>query len=358
MQDDRRADARDSIPVVVRAASAEMSGTDDVRVSVAMATFNGARHLRAQLDSMVRQSMVPDELVVSDDGSTDETVEILDAFGATAPFAIRILRGEGRLGVTGNFERAIAACTGAFIILADQDDEWMPDRVERSIAALETSPEAGYAFSDARIMNEDGSLQSDTLWTRIGLGDHRRRRYRSGEQVPTLLNGPNFIYGMAMTIRRAFLADVLPIAAHSPSCTHDTWTALTMSGSGHDGVMIDACLVCYRQHAAQVVGAGGARATTAAAVGRSLRSRRVFDPLFPDDLDLVADRIAGRSGTVVGRLRDADRIRAKATHLRVRERAASLPTTQRFILVAREYFSGRYHDYSASWKTAVRDMLS
>jgi len=321
-----------------------------------MGTFNGERHLRAQLDSMVRQNRVPDELIVSDDGSTDDTIAILETFRSIAPFEVRILPHEGRLGVTRNFERAISACTGDFILLSDQDDLWLIDRVERSVAALQAAPMAGYAFSNAQIISEDGSIQRDTLWSRVGLSADRQNRYQTGAQIPVLLNGPNFIYGMAITIRRAFIGDVLPILARSPSCTHDTWTALTMSGSGHAGVLIDACLVQYRQHAAQVVGAGAARGTASAAIRRSLRSKRYFDPLFPADLDAIADRIA--MSTDAPRLQLADRVRAKATHLRVRERAAALPTVRRMLMIGREFLSGRYARYSDSWKTAVRDFVS
>ena len=334
----------------------EMDQRDAMRVSIAMGTFNGARHLPAQLDSMVRQTRMPDELIVSDDGSTDATLEIMEAFRSTAPFDVHILHSDGRLGVTRNFERAIAACHGAFIVLSDQDDIWMTDRVERSVAALQAIPDAGYAFSNARIIDEDRSAQSDTLWSRIGLNDARRMRYRSGDQVAVLLNGPNFIYGMAMTIRRAFLADVLPIVARSPSCTHDTWTAFIMSGSGHCGVMIESCLVQYRQHAAQVVGAGSPRATAGGAIRHSLTSERYFDPMFPDDLDAVADRIA-RSNDAT-RSQAAHQMRAKAAHLRVRERAAKLPAARRAIMIGKEFLSGRYSGYSNSWKTVIRDLIS
>lgn len=331
--------------------------SDDVRVSVAMGTFNGERHLPAQLDSMVRQNRPPDELVVSDDGSSDATLAILEVFRSNAPFEVRVLPSQGRLGVTRNFERAMAECTGTFIILSDQDDVWMPERVERSIAALQSAPGAGYAFSNAQLISENGSVQPDTLWSRIGFSEARRIRYRSGDQIPTLLNGPNFIYGMAMTIRRAFYADILPIAARSPSCTHDTWVALVLSGSGHDGVMIDECLVQYRQHASQVVGAGTARSTAGTAFLRSLRSARCYDPLFPADLDAAADRIIVSAADTV-RSDAAGRLRAKATHLRVRERATTLPPAWRVLAISREFLSGRYFDYSDSWKTAVRDLIS
>ena len=93
-------------------------------ISVAMATYNGGRYLREQLDSIRRQSLLPTELVVCDDGSSDDTVEILRAFAANAPFKVVIDAHGQKLGFTPNFLRAIAQCTGEIVALCDQDDQW------------------------------------------------------------------------------------------------------------------------------------------------------------------------------------------------------------------------------------------
>ena len=93
-------------------------------ISVAMATYNGGRYLREQLHSICRQSLLPTELVVCDDGSSDDTVEILRAFAADAPFKVIIDAHGQRLGFTPNFLRAIGLCTGEIVALCDQDDVW------------------------------------------------------------------------------------------------------------------------------------------------------------------------------------------------------------------------------------------
>src|SRR5213080_381833 len=98
-------------------------------LSVALCTYNGAAYLGEQLDSIVAQSRPPDELVVCDDGSTDETVEVLETFLAEAPFPVRLQRNEANLGFVKNFEQAISLCTGDFVALSDQDDVWMPGKL-------------------------------------------------------------------------------------------------------------------------------------------------------------------------------------------------------------------------------------
>ena len=98
-------------------------------ISVAMATFNGGRYLREQLDSIRRQSLLPAELVVCDDGSSDDTVEILRRFAADAPFKVVIDAHGQRLGFTPNFLRAVAHCTGDIVALCDQDDVWDEEKL-------------------------------------------------------------------------------------------------------------------------------------------------------------------------------------------------------------------------------------
>ena len=96
--------------------------------SVAMCTYNGARFLGAQLASVAAQARAPDELVVCDDRSTDETARVVEEFAAAAPFRVRLHVNERNLGTTRNFERAVSLCEGDLIALSDQDDVWAEGR--------------------------------------------------------------------------------------------------------------------------------------------------------------------------------------------------------------------------------------
>src|ERR1039458_10236882 len=86
--------------------------SDGLRLSVAMAVYNGARYLAEQLDSIARQSRAPDELVISDNHSTDGTTKIVEAFASSAPFPVRLHVNEANLGISKNFEQAIRLCSG------------------------------------------------------------------------------------------------------------------------------------------------------------------------------------------------------------------------------------------------------
>ena len=98
-----------------------------LRFSVALCTYDGARYLTDQLDSFISQVRRPDELIICDDASTDESLDIIMSFAMHAPFPVRIYRNEHNLGFIKNFEKAIQLCDGDIIALADQDDVWYPD---------------------------------------------------------------------------------------------------------------------------------------------------------------------------------------------------------------------------------------
>ena len=91
-------------------------------LSVSMCTYNGARFLREQLESIASQIRLPDELVVCDDGSTDATLAILTEYAKAVRFPVRIQCNTSRLGPAKNFEQAISLCKGEIIVLSDQDD--------------------------------------------------------------------------------------------------------------------------------------------------------------------------------------------------------------------------------------------
>src|ERR1700760_4242642 len=116
------------------------SNPNPPHISVAMCTYNGERYLREQLESIAEQSLLPIELVVCDDGSTDDSILILEEFRARAPFSVRIIRNEVKLGSTRNFDQAMTSTSGEFIALCDQDDRWKPRKLEKLVAVLLENP--------------------------------------------------------------------------------------------------------------------------------------------------------------------------------------------------------------------------
>lgn len=126
-----------------------------MRISIAMATYNGAKYLEEQLNSFVTQIRQPHELVVCDDGSTDSTLEILESFRKQAPFEVRICINEKNLGYTKNFEKAISNCSGDLIFLSDQDDIWYPPKISVIEKAFLDHPDRYLVVHDGDLVDEN-----------------------------------------------------------------------------------------------------------------------------------------------------------------------------------------------------------
>jgi hypothetical protein len=215
---------------------------------VALCTFDGARHLQAQLDSLAAQQRPPDELVVQDDGSADGTLEILERFRRSAPFPVHVARNPARLGVARNFEAALRRTVGEVVLPCDQDDVWHPGKVVALVDALERTG-ADAAFCDARLVDEGGRPLGRTVWDASEFTGRARRRF-SRDPVAVLLRR-NRVTGMCLAIRRHALDWTLPIP---PRWKHDHWMALVVAARGRLAPVPEA-LVDYRQHGRAVIGA-------------------------------------------------------------------------------------------------------
>jgi glycosyltransferase involved in cell wall biosynthesis len=131
-------------------------------ISVALATYNGARYLREQLESLVVQRVRPAELVVGDDGSNDDTPLILQAFAQTAPFPVRFMPKGERRGFADNFLGIAAACTHDLVAFCDQDDVWLPGKLEAGLARIEADRSL---LALHRLTTTNEALQPTGLWT-------------------------------------------------------------------------------------------------------------------------------------------------------------------------------------------------
>lgn len=132
--------------------------------SIAMCTYNGAKYLEEQLQSFVEQTRLPDELIVCDDCSSDNTMEILHRFAQTAPFPVTVIQNEENLGYTANFLKCASLCHNDVIFFSDQDDVWDVQKIETFMNRFESSPEVGMVLSDVELMDVNGhSLNSSQV---------------------------------------------------------------------------------------------------------------------------------------------------------------------------------------------------
>jgi glycosyltransferase involved in cell wall biosynthesis len=211
------------------------------RVSICMAVYNGEAHIREQLDSLTTQTQLPFELVVTDDGSTDETAAIIDDFSQSAPFEVRYFRNTKRLGYADNFLFAASLCRAELIGFCDQDDVWEADKIE--LCARE--------FFDPAIML---CVHSASLFGRSIQGQHRVPDYRIRNTYRPLTYYPLIgTCGFAMVFRRKLLeikraADRLAVAPRTEGpLAHDQWIWFLGTVFG-DTITLPRSLAFYRQH--------------------------------------------------------------------------------------------------------------
>lgn len=202
-------------------------------ISVCMATFNGGMFIREQLESILSQLPPDAEIIIADDGSTDDTLLVVESLNESR---IRVLPAERHLGVIYNFERALRASKGEIVFLADQDDVWLPGKVEMCLAALN---EADLVMHDAFLLGHSDAFES--AWGRNGkLSDIRT--YRSGVVANWWKNS---FTGCCMAFRRKVLDKALPFPKNLPM--HDQWLGL-VAEKNFKVKFIDEPLVEYRQH--------------------------------------------------------------------------------------------------------------
>lgn len=221
-----------------------------MKVSVAMATYNGMMYLEEQMDSILSQLIQEDELIVSDDGSTDGTREFLEALCAREA-RVRLLDGPRR-GVIANFENALSACTGDGIFLADQDDVWRPDKRARVVDTFQKTG-AVLVMHDAAITDEHGITVHPSFFTWRGT--------RTG-LIKNLWK--NSYIGCCMAFSKALLPHILPMP--EGIAMHDQWIGLQAERHGKV-VLLDTPLLAYRRHG------GNATADGHGTLGTMLRQR-------------------------------------------------------------------------------------
>jgi glycosyltransferase involved in cell wall biosynthesis len=214
-----------------------------------MCTYDGARYLRAQLDSIAAQTRLPDELVVCDDGSTDATPGILESFAAAAPFPVRIHVKRAPLGTAKNFERAIGLATGEIVALADQDDVWYPPKLERLEQELARSERIGLVFSDADVVDDRLRLAGYRLSEALRAFERHKRLIARGRLFEALIRD-NLVTGCTAAFRADYKDLVIPVPA---ACAHDSWAALVIAAVAKVA-RVDAPLLAYRQHGANQSG--------------------------------------------------------------------------------------------------------
>ena len=198
-------------------------------ISVCIATYNGERYIRQQIESIVCQLNVDDEIIVSDDGSTDGTLDIVKGIGDKR---IKIIEGPGRKSPILNFECALKASKGDFIFLSDQDDVWKPDKVEICMKWLKTYH---CVVSDAEVTDNRLKPLYPSLYAIM--------QVRQGRIYNTVWK--NGYTGCCMAFRRNVLEASLPFPKDIPM--HDIWIG-NVAAYKYNVTFIPDRLIHFRRH--------------------------------------------------------------------------------------------------------------
>ena len=328
-----------------------------MKISVAMCTYNGADFLPAQLESILAQSRKPDQVVVCDDGSTDETRALLQKFEKQSPDVILLRFNKKNLGSIKNFEQAIRLCNGDVIALSDQDDIWRQDKLQLIEQAFSKSS-TGLVFSDADIVDENLKPLDRRMWNEVGFDEHKKKLLRNGRALEVLTAGWT-VTGATMAFRSQFVKICLPVP-DGIAMIHDGWIALAIAAVA-DVVAIDDPLVQYRQHARQQIGAPervetGPEPHGLEKVETALKRRNDSADLYKI-LETLEERLVAFTG-FYDTARALSVVGNYSFHLHVR---ANLPRRRRLTRVPsilRELLSLRYHEYANGFKSAAKDLVS
>ena len=210
-------------------------------ISVAMATYNGAKYLREQIDSVLSQLDMDDELMISDDGSTDDTINIIKSY--SCDYRVHFYKNPSKVkGVITNFENAINMTTQEIVFLCDQDDVWLPNKISRMCREFENS-KVGLVVSSVRIVDEDLKDLKELQNTYLKDG-----QCKNGV-VHNLIR--NTYMGCCMAFRRELKEVFMPFPKNIPM--HDSWIGLLVELNEIDVAYIPEELMLYRRHGNSVI---------------------------------------------------------------------------------------------------------
>lgn len=317
-------------------------------ISVVLCTYNGEHFIEEQLRSILAQTSLPREIIISDDGSQDRTLEIVrEVIHASRDEDIewKILERKKPLGPAQNFGKAMKKARHEIIALADQDDVWEPAKLEILSSHFQEDPGVLLVHSDARIINDQG-VAAGSLMNTLRATSSELGFLASGQALSCLVKR-NLVTGATAVVRKSLLEAALPIPE---GWVHDEWLALLAGAQG--GVSYEPLrLIRYRQHSGNQIGANKTDISEARRrlgeswsgfhAKKALRDQGITKLLVNAPAWLSPDSSAVLEGKV-----EHDQWRARLP----------LPRARRFLPVWGRFISGHYSRYARGLIDVARDL--
>ena len=215
-------------------------------VSIALCTYNGEKYIEEQLDSLIHQTYQPDEIIICDDQSKDNTVNIAKSLLSGWSGAWKVIINKENLGYKKNFQKAISLCRGDIIFLSDQDDVWDCNKLNIILDTFQKHPKAMMIFHDAELVNRNLQTIYPSLWQNMGFDYQEVMNNMYGRFIKG-----NVVQGAACAFRKKLfqISQPFPIEA-----IHDEWLALNAIPNG--GIYpVNKKLLKYRQTGSNEIGA-------------------------------------------------------------------------------------------------------
>jgi glycosyltransferase involved in cell wall biosynthesis len=322
-------------------------------VSVALCTHNGAAYIGEQVASILAQTVLPLQIVLSDDASRDQTIEeftnAIDVAKASrteiGDIDIVILRNESPLGVTKNFEQAISHCVGDLIALSDQDDLWVSHRLERMREEFEKDSELLLLFTDSRLVNGEGQPLGYSTFQALKITSYEQRLVHEGRALEIFVRR-NLVTGATAVFRTELFAKATPFPE---SWVHDEWLGVVAAAAGRVDFLAEP-LVDYRQHASNEIGAK--KLTWRHYIGRIIFSRTERNARLFSRAENMAHHPFFESAPHAMQEVAAE----KLEHEKARQALPAM-RLKRIRLVVAEVRTGRYVRFGLGAQDIVRDLL-
>ena len=313
-----------------------------MKVSVVLCTYNSGRFINRFLQGIAAQTLQPNEVIVSDDGSSDNTLQIVEKF--KNQLNISVFKNQKNLGYAQNFSSALMRASGELIFPADHDDVWLPKKIEFFVESAQQSS-ASLFFCNSFLVDENLSIKGD-YWSSVNLSEFERSAIMNGNGLPLFLRR-GVIPGHAMAIRGDFLQRALPVPPH---WDHDHWLCIVVSaiGSIH---CLDKKLIYYVLHQHQAVGMQ--QSSGFHRIFKALRRSLGVNQVEYEKIESLRNRLL-QNGL---KSEKKSMIEGKLEHCRVRAglRRNIFP---RFIQVVKEWSRGGYQRYENGLSSAIKDLLS
>lgn len=319
-------------------------------ISIALCTHNGSRFVSEQVRSILSQTRLPHEIVLSDDASNDGTVGIvraeLDSFnsGRATPISLVVRENSPALGVTKNFEQAISLCSSDLVALCDQDDVWVPGKLARMASEFEARPDLTLLHTNLMLVDAQLQPLGKDMFSAHHVSSWEIKSIHEGRALDVFMRR-NLVTGASTLFRRSLFDVAMPLP---PSWVHDEWLGIVAAVTGRVDCL-EETLVEYRQHGGNQIGA--AKLNIRHYVGRLIFPRTERN-----------ERLYERAQQMVSHPVFADSASArpialeKFAHETVRR---NLPASRwrRIRPVLRERTTGRYRNFGLGLADIARDLI-